>query len=265
MKRFVLPLMPGPEGRIRLYEEDYHYLVRVRRLKAGMSFDAVLPDGTETMVRVLSTADNILVGECLEGAGKPPSPIPPIALFQGMPKGTKMDLIVRQAAEGAVSLVAPFESEYSTVKLSGNSSSRRGPGDEKLKRWKRIVKEARQQSGSTVETLVREPCGFDALLELWESLKKEYRQPLGILLHQTPLEKGTFHDYLDICPDFVVLAVGPEGGFSAREVSLFLAAGFKSLLMGNTVLRTETAALYGTAAARTILLESEAWTLKLKK
>jgi len=263
MKRFVLSLMPDPEGRIRLYEEDYHYLVRVRRLREGSCFDAVLPGGTETMVRVVSTTGKTLVGECLGAEGKPPSPLyplyprPPIALFQGIPKGTKMDLIVRQAAEGAVSLVAPFESEYSAVKLGGNS--------EKLKRWRRIVKEARQQSGSAVETLVREPCGFDALLEFWESLKKEYLRPLGILLHQTPLDKGTFHDYLYSVPDFVVLAAGPEGGFSAREVSLFLAANFKPVSIGDTVFRTETAALYGTAAARTILLESETWTLKLKK
>ena len=258
MKRFILPLEPDPEGRIRLCGEDYHYLVRVRRLKAGMSFDAVLPGGTETLVCVLSTTDNILIGECLERGKKPPPLIPPIALFQGIPKGDKMDLIIRQAAEGAVSIIAPFESEYSTVKLSGNCG-------EKIKRWKRIIKEARQQSGSPVETLVREPCGFDALLSYWESLKKEYQRPLGILLHQAPLDKGTFHDYLDIVPDFVVLAVGPEGGFSPGEVSVFLAAGFKPLLMGDTVLRAETAALYGTAAVRTILLESEAWTLNLKK
>ena len=265
MKRFVLPLMPGPEGRIRLHGEDYHYLARVRRLKAGMYFDAVLPEGTETRVCVLSTADNTLVGECLEGTERPPSPIPPIALFQGIPKGAKMDLIIRQAAEAAVSLVAPFESEYSAVKLSGKASPTQRAGGEKLKRWRRIVKEARQQSGSAVETLVREPCGLDALLEFWESLKKEHRRPLGILLHQAPLEKGTFHDYLDIVPDFVVLAAGPEGGFSPGEVALFLEANFKPLLMGDTVLRTETAALYGVAAARTILLESEAWTQNSKK
>ena len=258
MKRFILFLKPDPEGRIRLYEEDYHYLVRVRRLKAGMYFDAVFPDGTETRVRVLSTTGGILTGECSEGTEKPPSPIPPIALFQGIPRGTKMDTIIRQAVEVAVSLVAPFESEYSTVKLGGNTN-------EKLKRWNRIVREARQQSGSTIETLVREPCGFDAILEFWESLKIVYKRPLGILLHHTPLEKGTFHSYLDIVPDYVVLVVGPEGGFSPREVSLLMAANFKPLLMGDTILRAETAALYGTAVARTILLESEAWTLKSKK
>jgi len=252
MKRFVLSVPPNQEGMIRLYDKDYHYLVRVRRCRSGSYFDAVLPGGAETRVKVLSTVDNILIGECLGAAEKKPSSFPPIALFQGLPKGSKMDLIVRQAAEGGVSVVAPFESEYSTARLN----------NEKPIRWNRIVREARQQSGSATETEVRILCGFDALLDYWESLKKVYSRPLGILLHQEPLEKGTFHGYLGSSPDFTALAVGPEGGFSQREVSLFIAAGFKPLVMGNTILRTETAALYGTAVIKTLLLESESWTSK---
>jgi 16S rRNA (uracil1498-N3)-methyltransferase len=258
VKRFVLSAPPNPEGMIRLYEKDYHYMVRVRRLKAGMCFDAILRGGTETRVRILSTVDNILIGECLEGVEKQPSPIPPIALFQALPKGSKMDLIVRQAAEGGVSVVAPFISQYSAIRLNSD------PG-EKVKRWERIVKEARQQSGSAVETLVRPPCDFDGLFDYWESIKKEFSRPLGILLHQDPLEKGAFHDYLGKSSDFVALAVGPEGGFSPEEVSRFMSAGWKPLLLGNTILRTETAALCGTAAIRIILLESETWTPGLKE
>ena len=263
MKRFVLSTPPNPEGRIRLYDRDYHYLVRVRRLGAGAFFDAVLPGGTETRVRILSTADGILIGECLElpehtACGNYPA-IAPLALFQGLPKGAKMDLIVRQAAENGVSVIAPFESEYSAARINR----------EKQARWERIIKEARQQSGSATETELRPPCLLGDLLAYWEALKKKYRQPVGILLHQepieraphekSPLEKRTFHNYLGNSPDFIALAVGPEGGFSPAEVSLFLAAGFRPLLMGNTVLRTETAALCGTAAVRIILLESESW------
>jgi len=254
MKRFILPVPPNSAGMIHLYEKDYHYLVRVRRLKPGMSFDAVLPSGDETQVHVLSTVDNILIGECLE---KPKQSAPEkqsaaIALFQGLPKGAKIDLIIRQAAECGVSLVAPFESEYSAVRHKGSPNA-------KTERWERIVREARQQSGSAAETEVWPPCKFDSLLESWESLKKKYQRPMGILLHQEPLEKGSFHGYLGNYPDFVALAVGPEGGFSPAEVSLFLKAGFRPLLMGNTILRTETASLYGIAAIRTILLENEWW------
>ena len=263
MKRFILSAPPGPGGMIRLYNEDYHYLVHVRRLKSGMCFDTVLPGEVETQVRILSTKDNILIGECLGEIEKPPTSLPPIALFQGLPKGAKMDLIVRQAAEGGVSIVAPFESEYSAVRLVKNPAEdpqRESFSASKIKRWEKIAREGRQQSGSAIKTEIRPPCKLAALLEYWESLKKEFSQPIGLLLHQEPLEKGTLHGYLGNNPDFVALAVGPEGGFSPGEVPLFLAAGFSPLLMGNTILRTETAALYGAAAIRTILLEREAWT-----
>ena len=260
MKHFLLPVPPNSDGMIRLYEKDFHYLVRVRRLKAGMCFNAILPGGMETNVRILSTKDNILIGECLERQcpGILNFQVPPIALFQGLPRGTKMDTIVRQAAEGGVSLVVPFESEFSTARIEhhiGGSS-----GGEKLSRWERIVREARQQSGSIIETEIRPPCSFESLLQYWESLKTQYERSLGIVFHQEPLEKGSFHGYLANKPDYVALAVGPEGGFSSREITMLLSAGFKPLLLGNTVLRTETAALYGTAALRIILLESELWT-----
>ena len=277
MKRFVLPVSPSPEGLIRLCDKDYHYLVHVRRLKSGMCFDAILPGEIETKVRIISTKDNVLTGECLWEVEKqpsvlsqptalllqPPLSLPPIALFQSLPKGAKMDLIIRQAAEAGVSVVSPFESEYSAAKVSKNPPE--GLCVEsfsalKIKRWERIVREGRQQSGSVIKTEIRFPCTLAALLEYWESIKKEFERPLGILLHQAPLEKGTFHGYLGIEPDFVALTVGPEGGFSPGEVSQFIAAGFKPILLGNTILRTETAALYGVAAIRTILAERKAWT-----
>ena len=256
MKHFALKALPNTDGIIRLYGEDFHYLARVKRLKIGDSFDAILPDGTKTTIRILSTVNKILIGEC-QGLIQP-SPIkekiPPIALFQGLPKGNKMDLIVRQAAEGGISLVRPFRSEYS----SGTSSP------EKLKRWEKISREAMQQSGSVIITGIWPASSTEELIEYWESTKKQYERPCGIILHQEPLAKGSFHGYLDKDPDFAALAVGPEGGFSPNELKLFMAAGFKPVLMGNTILRTETAALYGCAAIRTILLERENWTTSLK-
>lgn len=258
MKKFLLTAPPYAGGIVRLYGRDYHYLVRVRRLGEGSVFNAVLPGGAETRVRILSTVDDILIGECEDGGeafSPEPFPLPPIYLFQALPRGNKMDLIVRQAAEGGITEVVPFVSEYSAVKIGGGFG-------EKLRRWERIIREARQQSGSSVGTIVREPCSVDGLLGYWAELKAAGPGGVGIFLHQDPLEQGTFHDYLYGKPDFTVLAVGPEGGFSPAEAVRFTAAGFVPLVMGNTILRTETAALYGAAAVRIILLENASWTPK---
>lgn len=261
MKQFILKDPPGPEGILHLYGKDYHYLVRVRRLRSGDFFKALLPGGVETTIRVLSTVDGILIGECKGSFEKQPQTGPLIVLYQGLPRGSKMDLIVRQAAEGGLAEIVPFESEYSTFKL-------RALSEERLERWERIIKEARQQSGSPFATALRPPRGIGELLDHWEEAKKRHPRAVGLLFHQEPippagaLEKSGFHGYLEGDPDLVALAIGPEGGFSQDEVSRFLAAGFKALTMGNTILRTETAALYAAAVTRILLLESRLWTLK---
>jgi 16S rRNA (uracil1498-N3)-methyltransferase len=257
MKRFILPREPQGDGTIRLSGEDYHYLIRVRRLAAGEAFPALLPGGAETLVRVCSVDGGVLTGVCgPAGEADGPPNLPPIFLFQALPKGGKMDLIVRQAAEGGVAEIVPFVSEHSVSRPGGGAGNRLG-------RWDRIVKEARQQSGSRTATAVRPPLDLEGLSAYWEELRGRYPKALGLLFHQSPLEQASLHSYLSINPEIVVLVIGPEGGFSPAEVSRFLAAGFKPLTMGDTVLRTETAALYGAAAIRIILLESDWWLPKI--
>jgi 16S rRNA (uracil1498-N3)-methyltransferase len=106
---------------------------------------------------------------------------------------------------------------------------------------------------------------MDGLFAYWEELKQRRPKSLGLLFHHIPLAQASLHGYLDTVPETVALAVGPEGGFSPAEASRFLAAGFKALTIGNTVLRTETAALYGAAAIRIILLERNSWEKKLRR
>jgi len=260
MKQFILNSEPDRQGRIRLEGGDYRYLARVRRLAPGENFPALLPDGTAVMVRVCSVDNQTVVGEivpkgALYGAS---SPLLPIILFQALPKGEKMDIIVRQAAEGGLAEIVPFVSEFSMMKLTDNSRH-------KISRWERIIKEARQQSGSTVATAIRQPVSIDGLFTYWEQLKT---QPsggagvLGLLFHHLPLAHTSLHGYLDNSPATVVIAIGPEGGFSSAEAERFLAAGFKPFTVEGTILRTETAALYAQAAVRILLLEKDSWETK---
>ncbi|MDR2072691.1 MAG: RsmE family RNA methyltransferase [Spirochaetaceae bacterium] len=293
MKQFILKEAPDNTGLIRLRDRDYHYLVQVRRLKPGSAFTALLP-GLETVtIRVRSIGGHILEGEVepprvrrqkqeTPGRENPTEEVPGLApgfpsiyLFQALPRGTKMDLIVRQAAEGAVAEIVPFVAEHSIpLKTRGREE-----------RWRRIIKEARQQSGSPVDTRLHSPLSEDELFLYWKELRNREPAALGLVLHEVPahekealrpgketavrekagfapLEQGGFHYYLNTNPSLTVLTVGPEGGFSRAELKRFMDAGFKPLWMGNTVLRTETAALYGAAVVRILLLEKQWWMMK---
>ena len=255
MKQFILSDEPDRKGQVHLKGNDYRYLVQVRRLAPGENFPVLLPNGSKAFVKVLSVNKHELKGEVLPALGDNQTRIPPIILFQAMPKGDKMDIIVRQAAEGGLSEIVPFVSEFSLGKRSfGNTN--------KFSRWERIIKEARQQSGSLTATKILQLKNIDEIFDYWDRIKTREPDTLGLLFHQIPLEKSSLHGYLKECPGKVVLVIGPEGGFSESETGRFLAAGFKALVIGDTVLRTETAAVYAQAAVRILLLEKDFWKTK---
>ena len=266
MKQFLLNKEPDKDNIVRLEGSDYRYLVRVRRLAAGEFFPALLPNGEETLVQVLFIDHCVLTGKCVSSSNNPPSLcetasglIPPIIMFQAMPKGEKMNLIVRQAAECGISEIVPFVSEFSIGKINIEG--------QKFSRWNRIIKEARQQSGSKIITTIRPLLTINALFDYWKNLKEA--GALGVLFHheqsevqQRGLENKSLHGYLDIIPRIVALVIGPEGGFSNREAVLFMDNGFKPITIGDTVLRKETAAVFCAAAIRILLLERKSWELK---
>ncbi|MCL2410492.1 MAG: 16S rRNA (uracil(1498)-N(3))-methyltransferase [Treponema sp.] len=263
MKQFIIDKEPDNDGIIRLDGKDYRYLVRVRRLTAGKSFPALLPSGEETLIKILSIDKNILIGKCamhnpVSQCEESSQTLPSIILVQALPKGDKMDLIVRQAVESGISEIIPIVSEFSVGKAH--------VGEKKFSRWERIIKEARQQSGSKIATTIRRPLLINEFFEYWTKIQNEgegsFKENIfGVIFHHQGVEKNSLHEYLYDNPKIVTAAIGPEGGFSDTEVSLFLEKGFKTFTIGDTILRTETAALYCTAAVKIILLERDTWEL----
>jgi 16S rRNA (uracil1498-N3)-methyltransferase len=186
------------------------------------------------------------------GSGSPEASLSPrIVLIMGLPKGVKMDLVVRQAAEAGVSAVVPLLSARSAARSEESGSRRRA-------RWDRVVREALQQSGSRVVTKVLDPVGMSELPEVLASLGLGADCP-RILLHEAPLAQSSMHGYLNQTSEALALCVGPEGGFSPAEVDSLAAEGFKPLRFAGAILRAETAALYAVAAAQIILSERSSW------
>ena len=289
MRRFIVEERPSEDGLFRLSGKDFRYLARVLRLGSGDRFRALFPSGEESVAVIVSVGPSSLAAQVERVAPEPAiarpeaapglceagaegleaeraadasrraalPALPPLVLLQALPKGQKMDLIVRQAVEAGVACIIPFVARRSVSRVESPS-----PPPPQPARWERIAKEARQQSGSDIATVVAAPTSLEVALERWEAISRERGGGVGILLHQDPLAQGTLHGYLSGDPHAVALAVGPEGGFAVLEAETLMAAGFAPTLVGANVLRTETAALFAIAAVQTVLLEKASWMLK---
>jgi 16S rRNA (uracil1498-N3)-methyltransferase len=263
MLQFILAKEAEADGSFTVDGRDYHYLVNVRRVKTGDEITGVLPSG-ETRRLALSAIDRKSCRCVLQDDHHPKDgnsgrrlTVKSIILFQALPKGTKMDLIVRQAAECGVSEIVPFIAERSV----------RHPKGGNLERWRRIIREARQQSGSPVATVIHPVTEEEDALGLWDAYRATKRIT-GLLFHPAGLENCALglHDYLaDNSIEAVALAIGAEGGFSVREMRQFFERGFKPVRLGDTVLRAETAALYAVAVVRALLLEKDSWTYNARE
>jgi 16S rRNA (uracil1498-N3)-methyltransferase len=162
-----------------------------------------------------------------------------------------MDLVVRQAAEAGVFAVISLLASRS-LPSAGEGGTRRAD------RWARIVREARQQSGSAVATVVAEPIALDGLPGALDAAGVEPSSP-RVLLHEAPLAQSSMHGYLTGARAEAVVCVGPEGGFSPPEVERLGEFGFRPLRLDGAILRAETAALYAIASAQIVLSERSSW------
>ena len=155
-----------------------------------------------------------------------------LVLAQALTRPATMDLIVQKVTELGVNEVVPVNSERS------QRWSAREKTVSKIKRWERIAQEAARQSGRNEVPHIWPLTDLARLLELTESAELK-------LIFWEETAEGSLRQILEakgIC-HHVCIFVGPEGGFSAKEVEQAVAAGFYKVSLGRRILRTETAAI----------------------
>ncbi|GHV22235.1 ribosomal RNA small subunit methyltransferase E [Spirochaetia bacterium] len=253
MKQFISTTMPDKDGLLHICGSYYHYFVHVLRYKTGDTFTGGLPDGSKISLYIKNiTQDTLVVQICSQKYAAESEPSCKISLFQSLPKGEKLDLIVRQATEVGVCKIYPFVSEHSLPRNIAEINKR-------LPRLQRIINAAREQSGSVVDTKIYPAATFGKILENWRGIQLAEPLSLGILLYEAAENTSGFHDLLSGDINHVAIAIGPEGGFSEKEAAAFIESGFKPIKIRGNILRTETAALYAEAIVKTLFMERE-WT-----
>lgn len=224
MHRFFAARTEGE--RAVLPPEEAAHALRVLRLAPGDACQALI-DGALFDARIEETGPRVLLR--LEGELPSPEPRVRVTLYQGLPKGDKMDYIAQKCTEAGVFRVAPVLFSRCVVKWEAKD------GEKKRARWARIAAEAAKQSGRAVVPQIAPPLtvgqlcaalpGHALALAPWEE------QRGGGIARQWAGQRD------------VALVIGPEGGISPEEMAQLRRAGARAVTLGPRILRTETAGL----------------------
>lgn len=225
------PLAVG--ATVDLPEDAAAHLVRVLRLREGDACVLFNGDGVDHDARLVAAGKRGATAEIVATrAVDLESPLH-ITLVQGIARGEKMDWILQKATELGVAAFAPVSSDRSEVKLDAERAAKRHT------HWRSVVVSACEQSWRSRVPGVASP------------------QPLAAALAALPAGGARWlldpeaTDGIATMPapaGIVVLAVGPEGGWSDNDRSTLAAAGFGGLRLGPRILRTETAGMAAIAA-----------------
>jgi len=214
--------------------EETRHLTRVLRLGPGDIVEAFDGMGSVLTVRLERASGRLAHGTLLaREALQSESPLR-LTLAQSIPKGDKMEGIVRMATELGAARVVPLVTARTVVRVEPGRS---GP---RLSRWQRVAREAAKQSGRARIAEVTPPQTLAAWIaardteELLVCLWEDAPEPLAPQLPPQPVTRAT-------------VVVGPEGGLERAEAEALRAAGAVVGGLGPRILRTETAGPVGLA------------------
>jgi 16S rRNA (uracil1498-N3)-methyltransferase len=258
MRVYILPKSFNNEQTVTIEGKDFHYLVKVLRLKEGMPFTSRSPDGSFWELTIETINQNSLIASTKQIEGKVESTtdslssyegfFPKIHLYQGMSKGKKMERIIKACTELGIQKIAPVHSSYCIADITGKKKT-------KIERYETVVKEALQQSGSPVMTEIGD------LVHIKELVKKVENPKRLLVFHQVPQEESPslFRTIRTLIEEDssseISLLVGPEGGFSEDEVAHLLNHGAKPVFLHTNILRTETAAIAAAALTQQYVID----------
>jgi 16S rRNA (uracil1498-N3)-methyltransferase len=244
MNRFFVDenQISGNEIRIAS-KQDVRHLTQVLRAAHGMRVEVSDSAEWEYEAEFLRIEEGAAVLRILDRQRFAREPDLRIALFQGLPKAAKMDVIIQKSVELGVAEICP-------VACVRSVTADRAVSEHKLVRWRRIAAEAAKQCRRGLTPKLQPILTFEAALAAMR----------GFALMLFPYENETERS-LKSClrglserPKDLALIIGPEGGFSREEADALIFAGAVSVSLGAAILRTETA---GPAALAMILYEFE--------
>jgi 16S rRNA (uracil1498-N3)-methyltransferase len=219
------------------------HLTRVLRAEIGQEFDIA----TGSSVRcgtITSIADKRV--EFALGEVHPIAPAPDLTLALAIFKFDRMEWAIEKCTELGVTRIIPVVAHRTDSHLAVVAAKRR-------ERWQRLALQASEQSRRAAPPEVAAPIKLKDLCSAGDSPavgQASVPAPAGCKIVLAESESDVrLRDAFGSRPSALILAVGPEGGWTADELQQFRDAGWAAASLGDTILRAETAAIVATALA----------------
>jgi 16S rRNA (uracil1498-N3)-methyltransferase len=238
-RRWIADISDGATA--TLSGDQAAHLARVLRAEPGQIFD-VVANGFLHRAEVVKVSEREVVFVLHEELEMDAAL--PVHLLMAVFKFDHMEWGIEKATELGVAKITPVIARRTEKHLAQAAVKR-------VERWRKIVREAAQQSRRSDAPVVDEPvalklalAGVDAGMKLL-LMETEEENSLSAALASRRVSESAG----------VALAVGPEGGWTAEEMAMFVEVGWKSVTLGPRILRAETAAIAGLAVCAAMLTQ----------
>lgn len=230
MNRFFVNKKDMHDSTAIIKGEDLIHIQRVLRLGAGDYIELCDGEGMDYEARIQTLEKSFIEAEIINEYTSKGEPQVKITLYQGIPKGSKMDLIIQKCVELGVYEIVPVITARTVVKLETVKEQ-----EKKVNRWQKIAEEAAKQSRRGIIPVIRNPMPY-------KHAASQSGYSLKIIPWENEREKGlkTLLKGANNGIDTAAILVGPEGGFEEEEVLQATKDGWVSITLGSRILRTET-------------------------
>jgi len=218
LQRITIHPQQVQANQLLLTPQQQHYLLRVLRLRDGDKFIVMDGMGKWWLARLQGEQGEVL--EPLEVKTELPVAI---TLMMALPKGNGFDEIVRCCTELGVTCIAPVLSDRTLL----------NPSHQKLERWQRIASEAAEQSERAVVPTILQPVAFNTAIKETTATHRYICEARGDYPHLQQVINKTANG--------IIIAIGPEGGWTNQELEIAIASGFQPISLGRRILRAVTA------------------------
>jgi 16S rRNA (uracil1498-N3)-methyltransferase len=225
-----------------LHGDQAQHLSRVLRAQPGMEFD-VVAGGRAWLARIASIDRNSVHFTLLRELES--APALPVTLLLSVFKFDRMEWAIEKAVELGCSRIVPVLAERTEKHLAQAAAKR-------VDRWRRLSLEAAKQSRRSDLPEIAEPDRLTTILATDKPANPPQHLtaeaaagPLRILLSETEEDQPLLRVLQESADaaSRIMLAVGPEGGWTAAEIALFMHSGWQSVSLGPRILRVETAVI----------------------